>query len=168
MANPHKTPRRIRSDGWTLPRQRQFIKMLALTGSVETSAANAQMSAWSAYRLRLHPDAAPFRRAWEAALEACPSSLREIAFERAINGTSKPVYENGILVGHEPVFNDRLLMFLLRRYDTRSQRSPQQVILESFERLVEIDDPAAEIITAPLDEAVGNTQSEAAPDVNLV
>ena len=59
-------------------------------------------------------------------------------------------------------------MFLLRRYDTRSQRSPQQVILESFERLVEIDDPAAEIITASLDEAVGNTQSEAAPDVNLV
>ena len=146
MASSRKPPRPIRSDGWTLPRQRLFIKMLALTGSVEKSADHAQMSASSAYRLRLHPDGGAFRRAWEAALEGCATSLREIAFDRAINGVNRSVIENGVLVGREAVFNDQLLMFMLRRYDTRSSRSPHQVIIDSFDRLVEADDPDSEIV----------------------
>lgn len=138
-------PRRIRSDGWTLPRQRQFIKVLALTGSVKDAADSAGMSLSSAYRLRLHPEMAAFRSAWTAALGACPSSLREIAFDRAINGTMKPIYDCGAIVGREPVLNDRLLMFLLRRYDKDTTRSPEQVMIDSFDRLVEADDPGSEM-----------------------
>ena len=141
---PLKLARRIRSDGWTLPRQRQFIKVLALTGSVEQAADNAGMSASSAYRLRLHPDAAAFRTAWRAALATCATTLREVAFERAINGTMRPIYENGVRVGTEPVVNDRLLMFLLRQYDKDGGRSPDQSLLDSFDRLVEADDPMPE------------------------
>ena len=162
---PAAPARRIRSDGWTLARQRQFIKMLALTGSVEQAAVQAQMSAASAYRLRAHPVGTAFRHAWEAALGACAVSLREIAFDRVINGVAKPVVENGLVVGHEPVFNDTLLMFMLRRYDDRSQRSPQKVMLDSFDMLVEVDVPDAEAV-AP--EPEGEVADNANPAVNLV
>lgn len=146
MKKPAKPARTIRSDGWTLPRQRQFIKMLALTGSVEQSAAHAQMTASSAYRLRVHPDGMAFRHAWECALAACPTSLREIAFDRVINGVARNIVENGVVVGREAVFNDKLLIFMLRRYDDRSQRSPHQVMLDSFDRLEEADDPDSEAV----------------------
>lgn len=144
MSKPPKTPRRIRQDGWTLPRQRQFIKVLALTGSVDQAAGNAGMSVSSAYRLRLHPAMTAFRSAWKAAMGACTSSLREAAFDRAINGTVKPIYENGVIVGREPVLNDQLLMFLLRTYDKETQRNPEQVMIDTFDRLVEADDPDPE------------------------
>jgi hypothetical protein len=144
MKQPPKAPRRIRTDGWTLPRQRQFIKMLAVTGSVDQAATNAGMSPCSAYRLRLHPEMTAFRLAWKHAMAACTSSLREVAFDRAINGTMKPIYENGAIVGREPVLNDQLLMFLLRHYDKESARNPEQAMIDSFERLVEADDPDPE------------------------
>jgi hypothetical protein len=144
MTKPRNAPRRIRSDGWTLPRQRQFIKVLAITGSVEQAADNCGMSSSSAYRLRLHPDSSAFRTAWKAALGACTSSLREAAFDRAINGTMKPIYDRGEIVGREPVFNDQLLMFLLRTYDKESGRNLDQVMIDSFDRLVEADVPEPE------------------------
>ena len=150
---PPKISRRIRVDGWTLPRQRLFIKVLAVTGSVEQAADNAGMSSSSAYRLRLHPDMTAFRSAWKAAMGACATTLRETAFDRAINGVMKPVYDNGMIVGREPVLNDRLLMFLLRHYDKEGQRSPEQVMIDTFDRLVEADDPDPEIVIAPRETA---------------
>lgn len=159
MTKPPKPARRIRSDGWTLPRQRLFIKVLAVTGSVEQAAENAGMDSSSAYRLRLHPDATAFRYAWKAAMGACTSTLREAAFDRAINGTMKPVYDNGVIVGREPVLNDRLLMFLLRQYDKESARSPEQVMIDSFERLVEADDPDPEIVVTPRKTAENNADA---------
>jgi len=160
MTKPRTPARRIRSDGWTLPRQRLFIKMLAVTGSVAQAADAAGMSSSSAHRLRLHPEASAFRVAWKAALCACTSTLRETAFDRAINGTMKPVYENGLCVGREPVFNDRLLMFLLRQYDKEPERIAEQKLLASFEYLIEADDPEPEDVTpvldADIDGCVGN------------
>ncbi|KAB7643627.1 hypothetical protein [Polymorphobacter fuscus] len=143
-----RTTRRIRSDGWTLPRQRMFIKTLAMTGSVKQAAARAEMSESSAYRLRLHPGAEAFRSAWETALGACPTTLRQVAFDRAINGVLEDVYCNGVAVGRRVVLNDRLLMFLLRHYDTGAAFTPQHKMLEALERLVEADDPAPEIVAA--------------------
>ncbi len=165
MQKPRKPTRRIRADGWTLPRQRLFIKMLSLTGSVEQAAAHAQMSASAAYRLRLHPDGSAFRHAWEAALAACPTSLREIAFERVINGVARNVVQNGVVVGRESVFNDQLLMFMLRRYDGKSQRSVHQVMLDSFDRLTEADDPDSEPVALEPDPA---DSDNANPGVDLV
>jgi hypothetical protein len=162
MTKPRNAPRRIRSDGWTLPRQRQFIKVLAITGSVEQAADNCGMSTSSAYRLRLHPDSSAFRTAWKAALAACTSSLREAAFDRAINGTMKPIYDRGEIVGREPVFNDQLLMFLLRTYDKDSGRNLDQAMIESFDRLVEADDPAPEQ-TWPV---IADPETRIAPELN--
>lgn len=133
-----KPPRRIRSYGWTLPRQRLFIQMLARTGS-------------AAHRLRNHPDFRNFRHAWQAALSTCPMTLREIAFDRAINGTREKVIENGVVVGYRAVFNDRLLMFMLRRYDRELAQPPHQRMIDSFAALVEADVPEWEDVYPPRD-----------------
>ncbi|PLK24231.1 hypothetical protein [Novosphingobium sp. TH158] len=103
-----------RHDGWTPERQRGFIAALADTGSVKSAAARVNMSAESAYHLRRHPDAASFRKAWEAALALGVEQLEDLAMERAIHGHQVPVYSYGKLIGSRTVYNDRLLMFLLR------------------------------------------------------
>jgi len=103
-----------RHDGWTPDRQRQFIEALADTGSVRAAAHAVNMAPEGAYALRRHPEAGPFRQAWEAALACGVQRLEDIAMDRATNGVEVPVYSYGKLIGTRVVFNDRLLMFLLR------------------------------------------------------
>jgi hypothetical protein len=114
------------------------------------------MSRASAYRLRLHPSGKAFRDAWARAVVASVSSLREIAFERAINGVEEPMMRDGRLLGYRKVYNDRLLMFLLKNYDGQSPMArtghaqptsawPQEALLNSFDALKPADVPEPEI-----------------------
>lgn len=103
-----------RHDGWTAERQQGFIEALADTGSVKTAARMMTMTPESAYYLRRQPGAASFRKAWEAALALGVQRLEDVAMERALNGVEVPVYHFGAVVGTRRVYNDRLLMFLLR------------------------------------------------------
>lgn len=105
---------RQRNDGWTAARQRDFIAALADTGSVKAAAHRVGMTSESAYQLRRHPKAESFAAAWLAALDHGVRRLEDIALERAIHGVEVPVYSYGKLVGTRRVFNDRLLMFILR------------------------------------------------------
>lgn len=63
-------PTRKQHAGWTAERQRRFIEMLSLTGSVGQAAASAGVSSRSAYRLRNKAGAESFaspgtqRRRW--------------------------------------------------------------------------------------------------------
>lgn len=107
-------PRRYRHDGWTPERQRAFIAALAETGSVKHAAQRIGMSIDGAYQLRRQKGADSFAAAWHAALDQGVQRLEDIALERAIHGIEVPVYSYGKLVGTRRVFNDRLLMFLLR------------------------------------------------------
>lgn len=106
--------RKYRHDGWTPERQRAFIAALADTGSVSRAAAMVNMSPEGAYYLRRQAGAESFRRAWEAALDFGVQRLRDLAFERAIEGELVPVMSFGKLVGYRRKTNDRLLMFCLR------------------------------------------------------
>jgi hypothetical protein len=103
-----------RHDGWTPERQTGFIEALADTGSVKAAAHAVNMTPEGAYLLRRHPQAGEFRKAWEAALRLGVQRLEDVAMERALNGTEVPVYSYGKLIGARTVYNDRLLMFLLR------------------------------------------------------
>jgi len=103
-----------RSNGWSDEVQRQFIEALADTGSVRAAAHAVNMTPEGAYALRRHPEAGPFRQAWEAALACGVQRLEDIAMDRATNGVDVPVYSYGKLIGTRTVFNDRLLMFILR------------------------------------------------------
>jgi len=109
-------PRKFRHDGWTPERQRAFIEALADTGSVTRAAGMVNIAQANCYALRRAPGAESFRRAWEAALDFGVQRLRDIAFERAIEGQLIPVFAGGKLMGYRRKHNDALLMFLLRQY----------------------------------------------------
>ncbi|HMO73988.1 MAG TPA: hypothetical protein PKD99_01600 [Sphingopyxis sp.] len=109
-------PRKYRHDGWTPERQRAFIAALADTGSVSRAAAMVNMAQTNCYTLRRAPGAESFRRAWEAALDFGVARLKDIAFERAIEGYLVPVFVGGKLLGFRRRHNDALLMFCLRHY----------------------------------------------------
>ncbi|HEX8062944.1 MAG TPA: hypothetical protein VF535_06985 [Allosphingosinicella sp.] len=107
--------RRPRLDGWTEEKQRRFIEVLADTGLVSAAARAVGMSRESAYRLRRSAHGAAFARAWDAARHHGGGVVEDIAFERALEGVEQNVYdENGEVVCTKRVYNDRLLMFLLR------------------------------------------------------
>ena len=109
-------PLRYRHDGWTPERQRRFIEALADTGCVSRATAIVNMSLEGVYYLRRQKGAEEFRAAWNAALDFGVQKLKDIAFERAIEGEMIPVFANGKLMGYRRKRNDRLLMFCLRHY----------------------------------------------------
>ena len=109
-------PRKYWHDGWTPERQKAFIGALADTGSVSRAAAMVNMAQTNCYTLRRAPGAESFRRAWEAALDFGVARLKDIAFERAIDGYLVPVFVAGKLMGFRRRHNDALLMFCLRHY----------------------------------------------------
>jgi hypothetical protein len=109
-------PRKYRHDGWTPERQKAFIAALADTGSVSRAAAMVNMAQANCYTLRRAAGAESFRRAWEAALDFGVARLKDVAFERAIDGYLVPVFVAGKLMGFRRKHNDALLMFCLRHY----------------------------------------------------
>ncbi len=118
-----------RHDGWTPERQRGFIEALADLGSVRAAAHAVNMTPEGAYLLRRHPEADSFRKAWEAALALGVQRLEDVAMERALHGVDVPVYHFGAVVGTRRVYNDRLLMFLLRN------RAPKRFAADSLQNL---------------------------------
>ncbi|MES2097279.1 MAG: hypothetical protein V4459_11030 [Pseudomonadota bacterium] len=118
-ALPDFTPvprRNNRHDGWTPERQRAFIEALADTGCVSRAAAMVNMAQANCYTLRRAPGAEGFRRAWDAALDFGLARLKDIAFERAIEGELIPVFSGGKLIGFQRKRNNALLIFCLRHY----------------------------------------------------
>jgi hypothetical protein len=108
-------PRKMdRHNGWKPETQRAFIEALAETGSVKAAARRVNRAEVGAYLLRRHPDAAEFRQAWDAALDIGMRRIEDVAMDRALHGVEVPMYAYGKLIGHRTVYNDRLLMFMLR------------------------------------------------------
>lgn len=108
---------RVRHDGWTAQRQREFIQVLTETGCVSQACAEVQISARSAYRLREHPKAKGFRLAWDHALSLSTARLSALAFERAVHGTLEQIFHKGELVAERRRPDNRLLMWLLSHHD---------------------------------------------------
>jgi hypothetical protein len=103
-----------RSNGWKPEVQLAFIEALADTGSVKAACKAVGRADHGAYQLRRHPEGAEFAAAWEAALAHGVRKIEDVAMDRALNGVEVPVYSYGKLVGTRRVYNDRLLMFMLR------------------------------------------------------
>lgn len=106
-----------RRDGWTAERQRIFLQALAESCRVSVAAQAAGMSLRSAYSLRNHPRAAAFARAWDQALLLAADLLTALAFERAIVGSRREVRRDGRVVAEITEPNDRMLMFLINRFE---------------------------------------------------
>ena len=110
-------PTRNRLAGWTADRQRTFIDILALTGSVGEASAAAGVSSRSAYRLRNRAGSAGFAQAWDLAQQMSATRLAALAFDRAINGRVERFYKDGELVMERRLPSDRLLTWLLTHLD---------------------------------------------------
>jgi hypothetical protein len=107
-------PLRARHDGWTAEKQIAFIEASAETGIVEEACRRVGMSDTSAYALRHRPDGAPFRQAWEAAMDYSIHLIEQDAFTRSRRGVARPIFHKGEQVGEWRHYDERLTMFLLR------------------------------------------------------
>lgn len=116
---------RKRWAGWSAERQRLFLVNLAETGSVHLASATARLSARSAYRLRARSPA--FAAAWDTADQLAVGRLSAIAFDRAINGRTEQVWQEGELVAEKRLPSDKLLMWLLARLDPRRFAAPWEL-----------------------------------------
>lgn len=116
---------RKRLAGWSAERQRVFLVNLAETGSVHLASAAARLTARSAYRLRARSPA--FAAAWDTADQLAVGRLSALAFDRAINGRTEQVWQEGVLVAEKRLPSDRLLMWLLARLDPRRFAAPWEL-----------------------------------------
>ncbi len=122
-----------RHDGWTPERQQLFMEALADYGSVRAAANSVGMTPEGAYLLRRHPEAHSFRKAWKAALNLGVQRIEDVAMDRALNGVQVPVYAYGKIIGSRTVYNDRLLMFMLRN------RAPKRFASEGAKGMNALD-----------------------------
>jgi hypothetical protein len=105
---------RVRKDGWTAERQRDFLAALADSGCVSVAADAVGIRPRSAYRLRRHPAGAGFAKAWDEALMVAAGRLTAIAFERAVLGTPREIWRGGQLIAETSIPSDKMMMFLLQ------------------------------------------------------
>lgn len=109
-------PLRSRHDGWTVEKQYAFIEALAESGIVEDACRRVGMSRTAADNLRRRPSGAPFRRAWQAAVDYALHRVEENAHRRARDGVARPIFHKGEQVDEWRHYDERLTMFLLRSY----------------------------------------------------
>ncbi len=68
-----------------------------------------------------------FAAAWDTADQLAVGRLSAIAFDRAINGRTEQVWQEGELVAEKRLPSDRLLMWLLARLDPRRFAAPWEL-----------------------------------------
>ncbi len=102
---------RYRHDGFTGPKRRRFLKMLAKTGCISDSARVAGVSRKTAnYRRRKDPD---FDRECDIAIDMAASHIETLAWERAVTGIEEPVWHYGKLVGTRMKRSDSIFRMIL-------------------------------------------------------
>lgn len=89
-----------------------FIRYLAQTGIVGRASTAAGWPRGYAYTLRKEDP--EFAKLWDQAVEFSTDALEEAARVRAIEGISKPVYQQKELVGYVTEYSDALLIQLLK------------------------------------------------------
>lgn len=103
-----------------------FLVGLRRHANVSRAAKDAGVNRRTAQRERVNSGA--FAEAWDDALEEGLDYLEEEARRRAYEGTLKPVYNRGELVGHVREFSDTLTIFLLKggRPEKYAERSKHE------------------------------------------
>ncbi|MGL5838385.1 MAG: hypothetical protein ACRCY3_07790 [Sphingorhabdus sp.] len=114
---------RNRHDGWTPERQRQFLQVLAVTGTVDSATNAVGMSRNSAYGLREREGAESFVRCWEEALSFGRQRQFDYAMECAINGVTTVRFRLGGIVDFEQGIDMRMMMKALREEPHRRKAS---------------------------------------------
>lgn len=108
---------RKRRGGWSPEKQRLFIALLRLCGSVSAAANAVGMTRRSVYRLTDGKDGESFARALDLASDEGLERTRACALERAMKGVLVPIYRRGKLVRVEHRHCDKLALGLLAGRD---------------------------------------------------
>lgn len=135
------TALRLRHDGFTPARQKQFLTTLAETGCVRDACRVAEVSSTTAYRTkrRLGGD---FARQWEVALSMARSSLEILAWERGVTGIEEPVFHYGKFSHMRVKRSDTIFRLILQASNPRkyalsaARRAP-----DPFEEAMQDDSP---------------------------
>jgi hypothetical protein len=149
------TPLRARHDGWTPEKQIAFVEALAETGVIEEACRRVGMSDTSAYNLRMRPDGAPFRQAWDAALDYSLHLAEQDAVVRSRKGVARPIFYKGEQVGEWRHYDERLTMFLLR------SRRPERYGKWIDRMLIPDDEESAQDAAIRLDGGIERIQWQA-------
>ena len=138
-------PVRPRTDGWTVARQRGFIRALGDGLTIERAAQAVGMSARSAYRLHDQTGAASFRKAWRTAL-----ALARPVPEGASPFCRARVHRwRGRVVHREVRWNDARVLRRLRRADPyRFDAERRAADLAELDRLTERAQVERELLQA--------------------
>lgn len=113
-----KKPSGTRFRKLTPQKKKKFLTLLANNGGVFTRAARQiGVSNQALYKERLKDK--EFAAAWLEALDHGIDVLEAEAVERAVNGTEKPIYYKGEIVGTIMEKSDSLIQFLLRGHRVR-------------------------------------------------
>lgn len=100
------------ADGARAIKQKNFLKAFAAGANVTKACRFARVGRRTLYTwLEQHPR---FKAMYDEALEMASDELEEEARRRAVDGTDKPVYQGGQLVGHIREYSDTLLALLLK------------------------------------------------------
>lgn len=93
-------------------RKKIFIQTLAQTGIVGRAATAAGWPRGHVYTVRKEDP--EFAKLWDQAVEFATDTLEEAARTRAVDGVSKPVFQQKELVGYVTEYSDTLLVQLLK------------------------------------------------------
>lgn len=99
-----------------------FLAELAKAPNVAEACRVAGIDRTTAYSHK-HEDP-DFSDAWDSALELSMDKAEAELYRRAVEGTTRPVYQGGEMVGHLQEYSDTLLIFMLksRRRATYGER----------------------------------------------
>lgn len=89
----------------------EFLSALADTGIILRACEVSNTPRTNVYRWRKEPE---FESAFQSAIEEAIERLELEARRRAFEGTEKPVYQGGQLVGYIREYSDTLLIFTLK------------------------------------------------------
>lgn len=103
-----RTVRTVKKGDW----KNVFLKALAESGTVTTASKKAKIGRTTAYKVR--EEDSVFAAAWDEALAEAVDGMEAEAHRRAVEGTLKPVYQQGRKVGSIREYSDTLLIFLLK------------------------------------------------------
>ena len=124
------------------PRAR-FLAKLAAGFSIAAACRAERIGRRTAYDWRERDE--EFAKAWDAAIEEGSDILEDEARRRAHDGVTKPVYQQGALVGVVREYSDTLLIFLLKarrpqkfrdnvKVDVSGKLTLEQLVTESLHK----------------------------------
>jgi Homeodomain-like domain len=120
----------------TVIKREQFLGYLRDGWSISAAAGKIGVSRQAVYRLRASDD--EFAHQWEDAYESGTDVYEDEVKRRAVEGTEKPVFYQGEIVGHVREFSDTLLIVALKARRPERYRERFDVEIKDARKRIEI------------------------------